>query len=232
MISTVLWDVDGTLLDFRAAEREAIRRCFEKFGMGECTDEMISVYSGINSKYWKKLECGEISKQQVLYDRFAEFFSLYGVKCPDIDDFNGEYQLRLGDTVAYNDDSYNLLLSLKKTVKQYAVTNGTSVAQRIKLEKSGFIDVLDDVFISDEVGIDKPNTEFFNFVLAHIVEKDKRKIMIVGDSLTSDIRGGNNAGIICCWYNPKFEKAKNGYNIDYTISNLGEVYNIIENDDR
>ena len=87
MIKTLLWDIDGTLLDFSKAEEYGIRKCFEIFSLGECTDEMLSRYSKINRKYWERLERNEITKQQVLTERFVEFFKLENIDFNDIDKF-------------------------------------------------------------------------------------------------------------------------------------------------
>ena len=227
MIKVILWDIDGTLLNFLAAEKNAIRTCFSQFGIGECTDEMIARYSQINKKYWKMLEAGEIDKPAVLHGRFAEFFASEGIEFSDIDALNAEYQQRLGDTIEYCDNSFELIKSLKSRVKQYAVTNGTAVAQSRKLTRSGFGELLDGVFISDSVGYEKPRKEFFDTVFAEIGSYDGGEVMIVGDSLTSDIRGGNNAGILCCWYNPEHDERPDGLRIDYEITDLNEVKNII-----
>lgn len=120
------------------------------------------------------------------------------------------------------DDSYELFKSLKGKgrVKQYAVTNGTKAAQDKKLNKSGLIDIWDDVFISEVVGTEKPGIEFFEYVWEQIGNYEKDEVMIVGDSLTSDMQGGNNAGIICCWYNSKKLTNDKGLVIDYEIDNL------------
>lgn len=261
MIKVILWDIDGTLLNFKEAEKAAIRSCFSIFHLGECTDEMIERYSSINERYWKRLERGEISKQEVLEGRFREFFQtehssgkwqsgcLSELRGEDsremtenelIEAFNAEYQVRLGDTICFNDNGLELVKRLKGTVKQYAVTNGTHVAQKRKLEKSGLNELLDGAFISDEIGIEKPNVGFFQHVLEQIGEYEKDQVMIVGDSLTSDIRGGNNAGIVCCWYRPEDsqdspgdcgqqgEVDSGGLSIDYEIQNLQEIEALLE----
>ena len=150
MITTILWDVDGTLLDFLAAEKAAIRTLFAEFGFGECTDEAIARYSKINRRYWEKLENGELTKPEVLVGRFREFFETEGLDVTAAPAFNERYQVCLGDTIV-------------------------------------------------------------------------KKILIVGDSLTSDIRGGNLAQIVTCWYNPNGQKADSTYRIDAQIQDLQEV---------
>ena len=203
----LLWDVDGTLLDFIAAEKAAVQTLFREFGLGKCTDEMVERYSRINKEYWERLERGELSKPEILVRRFADFFASEGLDASKAPEFNEQYQVRLGDTVVFCDDSYELLSSLRGRVKQYAVSNGTVVAQTRKLRRSGFDRLLDGVFLSEELGYEKPATEFFDRVFAAIGEPDRERVLIVGDSLTSDITGGNRAGIRTCWYNPKGKTA-------------------------
>lgn len=228
MIKTILWDVDGTLLDFLAAEKAALQSLFEEFGMGECTEERIARYSKINRVYWEKLERGELTKPQVLVGRFQEFFEAEGLDPSVASDFNAKYQLRLGDTIVYCDNSYDIVKSLQEKVNQYVVSNGTIIAQTKKLKLSGLGALMDGIFLSEDLGVEKPNLGFFNQVFANIKPCKKEEILIVGDSLTSDICGGNNAGIQTCWYNPRKENAKPDYKIDYEIENLQEIYKILQ----
>ena len=227
MIKTLLWDIDGTLLNFEKSENYAIKKCFEIFGIGECTDEMVARYSPINRKYWEKLERGELTKPEVLRGRFKEFFESENISFDRVDDFNAEYQLRLGDKVFFCDNGLEVVNSLKGKVRQYAVTNGTFVAQSRKLSQSGLIDIFDDIFISDKIGFEKPGIEFFNAVQEKIGHFKKDEVMIIGDSLTSDIKGGNNADILCCWYNPLSLPAKDDLRIDYEIKDIADILNII-----
>ena len=228
MMKVILWDIDGTLLNFEMSEKYAIRKCFEIYNLGECTDEMLMQYSQINRKYWEKLERSELSKQEVLVGRFQEFFRVQGLPVEKAEPFNDEYQIRLGDHAFYNDDGEQLVKKLKEMeIKQYAVTNGTLIAQQRKLKLSGLDKLLDGVFISDAIGIEKPNIGFFDAVWEEIGFYDKDEVMIIGDSLTSDIQGGNNAGIRCCWYNPHNQANTKGLHIDCEVQNLQEIINLI-----
>ena len=119
----LLWDVDGTLLDFLAAEDISIRSLFHDFKIGECTDEMISRYSQINASYWKKLEKGEMTRAEILVKRFETFFAEIGAHDVDCQAFDRAYQKRLGETVVFRDDSYQLVSLLKDRIPQYAVTD-------------------------------------------------------------------------------------------------------------
>lgn len=228
MIKTILWDIDGTLLNFELAEKYAIGYCFEKFGLGTCTEEMLARYSKINAGYWRRLERGEITKPEVLVGRFQEFFGEEGLPVEKAEEFNAEYQVRLGDKVFFHDDGYELIESLNSTIKQAIVTNGTIVAQERKLEKSGLNKLIKDVFISDKIGAEKPTTAFFDEVWKQLGACKREETMIVGDSLTSDMQGGNNTGIKCCWYNPDKQENTLGVHIDYEITNLQQIRDILE----
>ncbi len=228
MYKVLLWDIDGTVLDFLAAEKAAIRACFTHFGLGECTDEMLARYSNINKKYWKMLELGQMTKPEILVGRFNEFFATEGIVTNCAAAFNEEYQLRLGDTIVFFDDAYNLIKELRHHVKQYAVTNGTFKAQEKKLNKSGLIDLFDGVFISEKIGFEKPDMRFFEAVFATIPAYDKSEILIIGDSLSSDMQGGNNAGIACCLYAPNGTPDTAGLRIDHHITNLHQIKDILD----
>lgn len=223
MITTILWDVDGTLLDFDAAERAAIRSLFAEFGFGTCTDAMLARYSAINAGYWQRLERGELTKPQILVRRFEQFFSEYGIDPATAPAFNEKYQVRLGDTVVCRDDSLNVVKALKGRVKQYVVSNGTVVAQTKKLDRSGLGAEMDGIFLSERLGAEKPNAAFFAGVFEAIRPRDLSEVMIVGDSLTSDIRGGMNAGIRTCLYNPAGIPVPAEYRIDLEIRDLREL---------
>lgn len=227
MIRTILWDIDATLLDFHAAEKQAIKTLFARFELGECTDEMIRRYSKINRSYWERLERGEVTKPQVLVGRFEDFFASERIDTSIAPEFNKAYQLSLGDTIVFCDDGYNIVKSLKGKVKQYAVSNGTIVAQTKKLRLSGLGELFDGVYLSEELGVEKPNVEFFDKVFADIGPINKDEVIIVGDSLTSDMKGGNNAGILTCWYNPSKVIRNGDYKIDYEIADLHEIYDIL-----
>lgn len=223
----VLWDVDGTLLDFLAAEKAAIQSLFQEFGLGRCTDGMLARYSEINREYWRKLEGGEMSKQQILVKRFEDFFREEGLDVSLGEAFNAAYQVRLGDTIVFCDDSKALVESLRGKVRQYVVSNGTVTAQTKKLRRSGFDQLMDGVFLSEELGYEKPAIEFFDQVFREIQAPDKDRVLIVGDSLTSDMEGGFRAGIKTCWYNPEGLPCAAPEKIDYEIQNLQEIKKIL-----
>lgn len=223
----LLWDIDGTILNFELAERAAIRSLFDRFKLGECSDEMLMYYSQINKRYWQLMESGKIKKDKMLVERFIEFFSYKGINADIAAEFNKEYQIALCDTIVFNDDAIDIIKHQKKTCKIIIVTNGTEVVQEKKLERSGLNDIIDNVFISELVGFEKPNIKFFEKVILEVGIKDLKEALIIGDSLTSDIQGGHNIGIDTCWYNPKNEENTTLLNPTYTIRNLHELENII-----
>lgn len=227
MFKVLLWDVDGTILNFLEAEKVGIRMGFARFGLGTCTDEMLSDYSCINRRWWEMLERGEITKPQVLEGRFSEFFTKYGIRTDIVGEFNRHYQVDLGETICVNDDALNVIRVLKPFVRQYAVTNGTKIAQTKKISKSGLDHLLDGIFISEDIGAEKPSKAFFDGVWSKIGCFASEEVLIIGDSLTSDILGGMNAGIRTCWYRPAHAMKPKKLRIDYEISDLREITKIV-----
>lgn len=228
MFKVILWDVDATLLNFEKAEEAGIRGCFEKNNLGECTDEMLENYKGINRGYWQAMERGEIEKPVLLVKRFEDFLNAYGLDSSVAAGFNELYQILLGETVVFYENALETVQALKGKVLQCAVTNGTKVAQDGKLRNSGLDKEFDRVFISEVVGIEKPNKGFFDAVFAEIGEYAKDEVLIVGDSLTSDIQGGVNAGIKTCWFNPKGAENTSALKPDYEIRDIREVLEIVK----
>ena len=224
---TILWDVDGTLLDFAAAEEAAMRALFSDYGLGVCTEAMLARYSEINRNYWRALERGELTKADILTRRFEDFFAAEGISGPPASEFNEAYQRRLGDTIVYRDGSDKLVASLRGEFRQYAVSNGTVAAQTRKLARSGFDKLMDGIFLSEQIGYEKPAKEFFDAVFREIGEGKRGSSIIVGDSLTSDIEGGNRAGVASCWYNPCGAENGTGARPDYEIKNLNEILKIL-----
>ena len=228
MIKVILWDLDGTLTDFTTIESMSIKACFEKFNLGNCTDEMVAVYSDINKKYWEALEKGKVTRSELLFKRFEDFFSIYGLDTSKIPDFKSAYEKLLGETVIFMPHAYETVKALNGKVIQCLVTNGNKNVQEVKVQKSGLGEFFEHVFISEEIGCEIPAKEFFDKVFEVIGPVNKKEVLIIGDSLSSDISGGNNAGILTCRYNPFHLKNDKGVHIDIEIDDLNQVLTLVE----
>lgn len=227
LYDVILWDVDGTLLDFSYSMDCALTKCLKEIGV-EATKEIKERYSEINDNWWKRLERGEVTKAQLLTGRFTDLFAERQIDCYDVETFIQHYQQYLGTYFKYIDNSLEICKALKGKCRQCVVTNGVASTQLSKLKLSGLYDIMDDIFISEQLGAPKPHRFFFDRVLETMPEIRKEKILIVGDSLTSDMRGGNNAGIATCWYNPNNEINETAVEINFMIRNLKEVPLIVE----
>lgn len=218
--TTLLLDLDNTLLDFNKAEYNAIRTVLKKYGL-PYSDDITKLYSKINLKYWKRFEKGEIEKKDIFENRFIELFSVLG-ESRDEKAFSKDYFSCLSEGYYTVDGAYELLRYLKnKGYYIVAATNGISFTQHKRIKLSGLADFFDKVFVSEDAGHQKPEKEYYDFIIENIPEKDKSKILIVGDSQSSDISGGINSGIDTCWYNPKNETGI--FESKYTISHLKEI---------
>ena len=228
-IKAILYDVDGTLLDFETQEEVALSYCFKKYNLGELSEETLELYKRINLGYWEMFEKNLITKEKLVVKRFEDYLEALGVKL-NAEEVNDTYFSKLGDTIVFKDNSYELVKSLKGKIKQYVVTNGAIRVQKTKLAKSGFDKLMDDVFISDEVGYQKPRKEFFDAIKNRLGDVANDEILIVGDSLTSDMKLADNCNLISCFYNPKKKDYKVDFKIDYEISDLNEVKKICQLD--
>ena len=228
-IKYILWDIDGTLIDFGYAEKAGLKMCFKEFELGELTDDMLEQYKKINHSYWERFERGEISIQETLEGRFTDLFNMHGYDTQIVPKFNEEYQIKMGSVAKYNPNAENVVKELKSKYKQYAATNGTIEAQQRKLSKSGLNKLLDGFFISGEIGYNKPSIEYFEEIFRRVGNRNLEEYIIIGDSLTSDILGGKKVGIKTCWYNPNMKENNYDYSPDYEIRDLLEVTELLRN---
>ena len=227
MITTLLWDLDNTLLDFPSAERQALITTFADFTLGPCSPDLLVRYSALNARWWRWLEEGKVTKAELLPGRFREFFAAEGIACTEYDAFNAAYQHHLGDTIVFLDNGYELVKDLHGQVKQYLVTNGSLQAQTRKLKRSGLGELFDGVFISEVVGAENPSRAFFDAVLSAIGPVDKEELLLIGDSLTADMQGGVDFGLRTCWYNHNHLPRDTAPPVDYTVDHLREIMEIL-----
>ncbi len=252
-ITCLFWDVDDTLLDFKASERHALKEALQEQGI-YCDESMVQSYSAINEKYWKLLEKGKVTKAELMVRRFQDFIRLHGLPLVDLNRLTERYPKALGEVYFYKDDSGHLLEELKKAgYKNYLVTNGASSIQREKLSRAGILEMVDGIFISEEIGYYKPQEEYFAYCLKKAKEEgsieEKQQCLLIGDSVSSDMKGAQKAGIPCCYYLPtkdssseeeekrKKERVKREVEIvsegqtlkvDYQISHLWQIWEILK----
>lgn len=224
--NTVLFDADGTLLDFARSEDEALRETMRAAGV--CPDEeKVATYSKINEGLWKMLERGEIEKSVLLYRRFELFCEHYGYSA-DARRMAEDYMQNLSQKGYMLDGARELLSSLVGKVRMYIVTNGVDFIQRRRYLRSGLDAFFDGLFISGELGFEKPDVRYFDRVRDAIDGFCPGDTIVVGDSLTSDIKGANNASLDCCWYNPHKKPLSADALPTYTVSDFDGVYRVIE----
>lgn len=225
---TIFWDLDQTLLNFDRSMDHAIRVVFRQFGLN-ISEEIIARYDVINRSYWNRLELGEISKEEVAIGRFRTLFEEFDIRHIVLEEFNAVYQAELGKVYFYMDGSKELVTRLREEgYRQYVVTNGINSTQANKMKLSGLDQIMDGVFVSELMGYPKPRKEFFDACFAALPGVERSECILVGDSLTSDMRGANNAGIVACWFNPDGKKKDIDVRTDYEIRHLDELLHILE----
>lgn len=222
----IIFDADGTLFDFEKSEMEAIKNTSLHFGINYDENYHLKVYKDINTKIWKEFEEGIITQKKLKTERFDRFF-----KRIEMDLNSEEFALKYMEELALGsflfEESTKLIEKLHGNVKLTILTNGLTLVQNGRIKKSTIAKYFEDIVISEEVGVSKPNSEIFEIALNNISHRDKSKVLIVGDSLTSDIKGGINFGIDTCYYNPNGVENTSGIVPTYEIKNLLELENIL-----
>lgn len=231
---TILFDADETLLDFRRSEHDAVAETMREVGI-EPTEERISVYSRINDSLWKALERGEIEKSVLLWRRFLLFREYVGAEGGEAEarSMATRYTEHLSRKGYLLDGALSLCQRLKGRARMYIITNGVGFVQRGRYKLSGLDAYPDGVFISEEVGAEKPSGAYFSYVADHIPDFCRERTLVVGDSLTSDIKGGVDFGLDTCWFNPAGKKPTEALadRITYTVATHEEIYRLIMEED-
>ncbi len=226
----ILFDADGTLYDFDASEKLSLNETLEFAGI-PCDRDTLSLYHEINEREWKALERGETTRDKLKVERFAKLIRALETKkiivnksARDMADF---YLNALSEKSILFPESEELCRRLYADFELYIVTNGTTSVQKSRFARSPITKYIKKAFISDEMGYDKPAIEYFNIVFDElgITDENKHRVLLVGDSLSSDIKGGANAGLDTCWFNPN-GKDSGQMSPLYTIKSLNELYEI------
>lgn len=221
----ILFDADDTLLDFKKSEKKALENAFIKNNI--ClTEKIISEYKKINSGLWSEFNKGNIEKEYIVDNRFRMLFEKLDIN-EDADKIKKDYQYELGYGFFVIDGAIEICKKLSETCDLYCVTNGLAQNQFRRIKGAKLEEYFKDIFVSEEVGFAKPKKEYFDYVLKKISNCHKESILIVGDSLESDIQGGVNAGIDTCWYNPNGYVNNSKVTPKYEIKNLDEILEII-----
>lgn len=227
--NTILMDADDTIFDFPKCEYNAVKNTFEKYGF-EFTQQLYEKYSEINDSLWKKFELKEITRAELRIQRFEQTCNFFGI-CDNTKTLHllaDTYVDELSRQNIFIDGAYEAVKKISSLCEIYIITNGLSLVQRRRFGKSPVTEFLKDIFISDEMEVQKPQKEFFDIVLSKIKEKNKSKILVLGDSLTSDMQGGRNAGLDTCLYDPKSRVSTPHDLCDYKITVLEDACNIIK----
>lgn len=221
--TTLLFDLDDTLMDFGKSEEYAIERLLEKYSV-EVTESNKRLYSSINKAKWTALEKGEITRKELFATRFPDFFKALGVEA-DGAQANADYMSFLSQGRFVIDGAEDICRELKNKYSMYIITNGAKIVQQGRLKDLPLMQYFDGVFISEEVGFDKPKKEYFDHVFANISETDRSKVLVIGDSLNSDIAGAVNFGLDSCWINRGEDRASDA---TFTVKNLDELYRLLQ----
>ncbi|WML44738.1 YjjG family noncanonical pyrimidine nucleotidase [Neobacillus sp. PS3-40] len=224
--STLLFDLDGTLLDFNAYEQIALENLFSKHKV-PLTNEIRNTYDLINKNLWLQYEKGEIPLEQVLNSRFSEALKLHNIDIDGID-WENKYREYLADGYLLIDGALEICEKLSTTHRMMIVTNGIRKTQIKRLKMSGLYKFFSEIFDSQSIGFQKPDRRFFEHVINYIDDIILDKLLIIGDSPNTDILGGINMGIDTCLFNPsnKISSGLNTIKSTYTINYLSELKEI------
>ena len=226
MTEFLFLDLDDTILDFHKAERLAISRTFRSFGL-EPTDQVLERYHVINRQHWERLERGELTRDQVLTGRFQMLFEELGIPAQPQAVAKG-YEHNLGLGHYFLPGAKEALDALRGKYRLFLASNGTASVQHSRLTSAGLYPYFEKVFVSQALGANKPSRAFFDACAAQIPGFDPRKALMVGDSLTSDILGGINAGMKTCWVCPPEAQGRPDIVPDYRIEALSQLPELLK----
>ena len=226
MIEFLLLDLDDTILDFHKAERIALSKTIREFGI-EPTEAVLSRYHVINKWHWEQLEQGKLTRAEVLENRFGVLFSELGVSV-DKSLCARAYEKNLSIGHYFLPGAEDAVSRLSRKYRLFLVSNGTASVQKGRMTSANLYRFFEKVFVSQEIGHNKPAKAYFDACFAQIDGFDPQKAIIVGDSLSSDIQGGINAGILTCWVNPSHGKGREDIKPNYEIEALSQLEALLD----
>ena len=222
----LLFDVDSTLFDYDKAEENALRKTFERLKL-EYDESVLGVYRQINNKIWSDFEKGKITPKQIKVRRFPMLFEKLNIDSDSIA-FTDLYLKNLSEGLHLIEGAEEVLKVLNEKYKIALITNGLKDVQRPRITKSAVFKFISQIIISEEVGVSKPDEKIFDIAFQRMNYPDRQEVLMIGDNLISDIKGGNDYGIDTCWFNPKKISCDSDLQINYEIEKLTELLNILE----
>jgi len=225
----VLLDADNTLLDFDTAENKALAETLEHYGI-EADNATVQTYRDINEKLWASLEKGEIRREKIMSERFKRFLAAVNAAGDGVE-MNRYYLSQLAQHPDILPGALDVLDELAEVATLAVVSNGVEEVQQQRMRDSHVADYMEDIFVSEKLGFDKPDRRFFEQALRTLGIENGRHVLVVGDSLGGDIKGGINAGLATCWFNPGRTENTTGIKPDYEIHSLEELYPIVMEED-
>ncbi|RME45669.1 MAG: noncanonical pyrimidine nucleotidase, YjjG family [Chloroflexi bacterium] len=221
----LLFDADGTVFDFDKAEATALARTLAEFGV-EATEQRLQQYREVNREIWRAFEAGELGAENLSVIRFERYLDLLAMR-GKAQDFSDRYLEHLAGCTDLVEGAEEVVRALSREYRLLLITNGLKAVQRPRFEQSRICDCFEDIVISEEVGVAKPDGRIFDVAFARMGYPRKEEVLIVGDSLSSDMRGGCAYGIDTCWFNPTGQARPDDLNIRYEILRLPELLDIL-----
>ena len=223
----LLFDADDTLFDFPKASARAFTLMCQTHGIPD-TPEVRQLYHDINRELWDAFDRGEVSKEYVTLERYVRLLRALGLEDRAPAQCNEDYLSALGEGVYPLPHAEEVCRELvHRGHKLYILTNAVASVQRSRLRGSVFADLITAAFISEDAGASKPDRAYYEYVCDRVPELTAENALVIGDSLATDIRGANNAGLPCCWFNPKRQTPPQGLRIDYIVTDLRQLLDIV-----
>lgn len=223
--TTLLMDADDTIFDFPKCEAQALKNSLLHYGL-EYNGEVNRNFSAINSALWKEFEMSRITRSELRVQRFRKLIEKCFDGFSDADILADRYVEELSHQAILLSESEDALKRLSEVYEIDIITNGLTAVQRGRFSITSVTEYINKIYISDEIGMNKPDRDFFEYVLSDINEKDREKILVVGDSLTSDMQGGRNAGLDTCLFDPEGKVSMPDKRCDYKIKKLADILKI------